>query len=76
LVVGSQRLIDNNCAALPQILSHFRIYLSLNPKPVVSVLQQMRRHEEAIQAFDTSAELDKSSGSALVHDPSSRAVFL
>jgi hypothetical protein len=38
----------------------------LNPKPVVSVLQQMRRHEEAIPAFETSAELDKSSGSALV----------
>jgi hypothetical protein len=38
----------------------------LNPKPVLSVLQQMRRHEEAIPAFETSAELDKSSGSALV----------
>jgi hypothetical protein len=50
-------------AATSQLFSHLLI---LNPKPVVSVLQQMRRHEEAIQAFETSAELDKSSGSALV----------
>jgi hypothetical protein len=33
---------------------------------ISAVLQQMRRHDEAIPAFEISAELDKSSGSALV----------